>query len=58
MIRRALNFFGIFLIFIGAMMIFPMIPALIYREFSCVKAFLLAIFIAEAIGISLKVAGN
>lgn len=58
MIRRALNFFGIFLIFIGVMMIFPLIPALIYREFSCVKAFLLAIFIAEAIGISLKVAGK
>ena len=58
MIKRALNFFGIFLIFIGAMMIFPLIPALIYREFSCVKAFLLAIIIAEVIGISLKVSAR
>lgn len=54
MIRRALNFFGIFLIFVGGTMLFPLIFALIYKETPCIRAFLIAIFISEAIGIPLK----
>lgn len=54
MIRRALNFFGIFLIFVGGTMLFPLIFALAYKEISCVRAFLITIFISEAIGIPIK----
>lgn len=58
MARRSLNFFGIFLIFVGATMLFPTVLALAFGETSCVKAFILAIFIAEAIGIPLKLFSN
>lgn len=54
MAKRALHFFGIFLIFIGATMLFPLILALAYGEARCVRAFLIAILISEIVGLFIR----
>lgn len=58
MLKRISGFFGIFLVFLGIMMIIPLIVALIYGEHSCVRAFLYGISVALIPGIIILLIRN
>ena len=46
MLKRVINFIGIFLMLLGASMLLPLFTALVYGETSCITAFLISIGIS------------
>ena len=58
MLKRTSGFFGIFLIFLGIMMMIPTAVALMYGEYTCVRAFLYGIFTAIIPGILILIIRN